>query len=111
MKAKLTFNLDDSITLTGVNATTFDTNVAAAGVTLAGTALSADGTDANIPIVLTPKGTDLVQISYATPNAVAVYTTNGGLDEVGPLTNGQLLIGKFGFLIVRTAIVIKMCLD
>lgn len=37
-------------------ATTFDTNVAAAGVTLAGTTLAADGTDANIDITVTPKG-------------------------------------------------------
>ena len=40
-----------------VNATTFDTDVAAAGVTLSGTTLSADGTDANININVTPKGT------------------------------------------------------
>lgn len=92
----VTVNLDDTITLTQVNATTFDTNVAAAGVTLSGTTLSADGTDLNIPIILTPKGADLVQISYATPNAVAVYTTSGGLDEVGPLTDGQILIGSTG---------------
>jgi hypothetical protein len=37
--------------------TTFDTNVAAAGLTLSGTTLAADGTDANISITLTPKGT------------------------------------------------------
>lgn len=40
-----------------VNATTFDTDVAAAGVTLSGTTLAADGTDANIDINVTPKGT------------------------------------------------------
>lgn len=45
------------LTNTGkVNATNFDTNVAAAGVTLAGTTLSADGTDAAIPVTITPKG-------------------------------------------------------
>ena len=48
------------ITATTVNATTFDTNVAAAGVTLAGTTLAADGTDANISLTLTPKGTGIV---------------------------------------------------
>lgn len=42
---------------------TFDTNVAAAGVTLSGTTLEADGTDANIDITLTPKGTGEVNIS------------------------------------------------
>lgn len=48
-----------------VNATTFDTNVAAAGVTLVGTTLSADGTDANIDINITPKGTGAVNLSDA----------------------------------------------
>ncbi|MFW9872320.1 MAG: hypothetical protein ACFFG0_04390 [Candidatus Thorarchaeota archaeon] len=38
-------------------ATTFDTNVAAAGVTLTATTLAADGTDSNIDINITPKGT------------------------------------------------------
>jgi hypothetical protein len=49
-----------TITATTVNATTFDTNVAAAGVTLAGTTLAADGTDTNISMTLTPKGTGVV---------------------------------------------------
>jgi len=46
-----------TVTATTVNATTFDTNVAAAGVTLAGTTLAADGTDTNISVTATPKGT------------------------------------------------------
>jgi hypothetical protein len=49
-----------TVTATTVNGTTFDTNIAAAGVTLAGTTLAADGTDANISITLTPKGTGVV---------------------------------------------------
>lgn len=49
-----------AISATTVNATTFDTNVAAAGVTLAGTTLAADGTDSNISLTLTPKGTGVV---------------------------------------------------
>ena len=49
-----------TVTATTVNATTFDTNVAVAGVTLAGTTLAADGTDANISLTLTPKGTGIV---------------------------------------------------
>ena len=53
----------DSPTVTTMYATTFDTNVAAAGVTLSGTTLAADGTDANIPIYLTPKGTGTVSSS------------------------------------------------
>ena len=49
-----------AISATTVNATTFDTNVAAAAVTLAGTTLAADGTDADISLTLTPKGTGVV---------------------------------------------------
>lgn len=50
-------------TFTTANATTFDTNVAAAGVTLAGTTLAADGTDGNIDINITPKGTGKLVVS------------------------------------------------
>lgn len=46
-----------------VNASAFDTDVAAAGVTLSGTTLAADGTDANIDINITPKGTGEVNIT------------------------------------------------
>jgi hypothetical protein len=53
------------LTATTVNATTFDTNVAAAGVTLVGTTLAADGTDANIDINITPKGTGAVALADA----------------------------------------------
>ena len=49
-----------TVTATTVNGTTFDTNIAAAGVTLAGTTLAADGTDSNISLTLTPKGTGVV---------------------------------------------------
>jgi hypothetical protein len=49
-----------AISATTVNATTFDTDVAVAGVTLTGTTLAADGTDADISLTLTPKGTGIV---------------------------------------------------
>jgi hypothetical protein len=52
-----------TLTSTTAKVTTLDTNVAAAGVTLAGTTLAADGTDANININLTPKGTGEVNIT------------------------------------------------
>ena len=54
-----------TITVTTALATTFDTNVAAAGVTLAGTTLAADGTDADISINITPKGTGAVALADA----------------------------------------------
>lgn len=71
-----TIDLSGNLTLTGanavgtwtattVNATTLDTNVTAAGLTLAGTTLAADGTDTNIGIRLTPKGTGGVGIGIA----------------------------------------------
>lgn len=41
---------------------TYDTNVAAAGVTLSGVTLSADGTDANIDINITPKGAGAINM-------------------------------------------------
>jgi len=51
---------------------TLDTGVAAAGVTLAGTTLAADGTDENIDITITPKGTGSVVVSKADINGGAV---------------------------------------
>jgi|GEM_PF-1589310 len=59
-----------SVTSDTVNATTFDTNVAAAAVTLAGTTLAADGTDANISLILTPKGTGSVGIGTTSPGTL-----------------------------------------
>jgi hypothetical protein len=55
-----------AVSALSVAAATFDTNVAAAGVTLAGTTLSADGTDAIIDINVAPKGaTGAVNLSDA----------------------------------------------
>ena len=57
---------DGDVTLASdhsVKAGIFDTNVAAAGVTLTGTTLAADGTDSAINIDLTPKGTGEVNIT------------------------------------------------
>lgn len=48
------------VSATTVYATTFDTNVAAAAVTLAGTTLAADGSDTDISITITPKGAGLL---------------------------------------------------
>lgn len=66
-------------TFTTANATTFDTNVVTAGVTLTGTTLQADGTDADININVTPKGTGSVVVSKVDINAGAIDgTTIGG---------------------------------
>lgn len=85
----ITSNLDSSISLTTVtattvNGTTFDTNVAAAGLTMAGTTIAADGTDANIDINLTPKGTGAVAVT-------GDLNVTGDLGFTGALTvTGQL---------------------
>lgn len=61
-----------------VNATTFDTDVAAAGVTLTGTTLSADGTDADIDINITPKGSGEVNITKVDIDGGAIDGTTIG---------------------------------
>ena len=70
---------------TTVAATIFDTNVTAAGVTLSGTTLSADGTDANIDITITPKGT-------ASIVSTAVYAYAVGV------TNRAMLVDSSGYI-------------
>jgi hypothetical protein len=57
-----------------VNATTFDTDVAAAGVTLSGTTLAADGTDAAININITPKGAGVAQTTAS--DAIVKFRVN-----------------------------------
>ncbi len=58
-------------TSTNLKSGAFDTAVAAAGVTLSGTTLAADGTDANIPITVTPKGTGDLLVTVGDINASA----------------------------------------
>jgi hypothetical protein len=79
-------------TVTTIYATNFDTNVVAAAVTLTGTTLSADGTDAAIDINITPKGTGKLvttELSLVTDLAV----TEGGTGT-GTLTDHGVLIGS-----------------
>jgi hypothetical protein len=49
--------------ITAIDSTTFTTSNTAAGVTLTGSTLSADGTDTNIDINITPKGTGEVNVT------------------------------------------------
>lgn len=53
-------------------------------------------TDTDGDLILSPDGTGTVDIAYATPNAVTVYGASGALSEVGPLIDGQLVIGNTG---------------
>lgn len=59
--ATLTTSLQETLSGTSF-ATTFDTNVAAAAMTLSGTDIDADGTDANISITVTPKGSGTLTV-------------------------------------------------
>jgi len=74
-----------SITSTTVLGTTFDTNVAAAGVTLTGTTLAADGSDTNINIAITPKGSGEVDITKVDIDA---GTINGATIAASDITVG-----------------------
>jgi hypothetical protein len=101
-----------TVTGTTVNGTTFDTNIAAAGVTLAGTTLAADGTDTNISLTLTPKGSGVVTTaaSYndgagklrAIPQSGAAKTTSYTLavTDVGEFIE----IGASGAIVVPDAV-------
>jgi len=103
-----------TVNATTVNGTTFDTNVVAAGVTLNATSLLADGTDANIDINITAKGTGHVIIddltltndlivdnggtgaSTFTDHGVLVGSGVSAITALGVATNGQLIIGSTG---------------
>jgi hypothetical protein len=82
-----------------VNATTFDTDVAAAGVTLSGTSLIADGTDANIDINITPKGTGAVVVSKLSVDNITI----DGNTISSTNANGDVIIDPQRALLVDTA--------
>lgn len=53
-------------------------------------------TDTNGNIILTPNGSGKVVVSYATENAIPVFGASSIVSEIGPLTDGQLVIGATG---------------
>lgn len=53
-------------------------------------------TDLNGDLILNPNGTGAVQIAYATQYAIPVYEASGELTEIGPLADGELIIGATG---------------
>lgn len=92
--------------ITSIESVTFATSPAAAGVNLTGTALAADGTDTNINVSITPKGTgsliasnvnmlgatyDSVSISVTaqdgTPNDVSFHANGTKMYMLGGATN------------------------
>jgi hypothetical protein len=72
-----------------VLATAFDTDVAAAAVTLSGTTLAADGTDTNISLGITPKGSGGVGVNGSPSGVIAGGTVNAKFcvkqNEDGPV--------------------------
>jgi len=72
-----------------VLATAFDTDVAAAAVTLSGTTLAADGTDTNINLAITPKGSGGLGINGSPTGDLAGSTITAKFcvkqDESGPV--------------------------
>jgi len=84
-----------TLTSTTANITTVDTNVTAAKVTLSGTTLAAGGTDSNVDINLTPKGTGEVNITKVDIDAGTIDGTVIG--------GSSAAAGKFTSLEAQTA--------
>lgn len=86
-------------TVTTMNATTFSTIVAAAHLTMAGTTITAVGTDVNIPINITTQGNSNVIIG---PNSLTLTTpltvANGGTGANTLLIHGLLVGNTVGAL-------------
>ena len=83
-------NFITGITTGTINATTFDTNVAAAGATLAGTTLAADGTDTDISLTMTPKGAgELVTTKFMSGVFSDKLSALGNLGATATLTNSN----------------------
>lgn len=90
----VTINLDAVLAgLTSVAATTFTTNVAAAQLSLSGTAIAAIGTDANINLDLTPKGTGDLRVTVgdvlAQAGDVIASRSAAGADVTVEATNSD----------------------
>ena len=113
-------------------ADTFSTSTAATGLTITDNTIVADGTDANIDMNITPKGTGSAIISKVdigggeidgviiganssaagtfngltdssrTQHALAIYGASGVFSEIGPLTDGQIIVGSSGNAAVAT---------
>lgn len=73
---------------TALYATTFDTNVAAAKLQMAGTTITATGSDTNVGMTITPKGTGALTL---TTGNVAISSGNLGLPTTSS-TIGQITI-------------------
>lgn len=70
------------------------TSVEVGNLSLSGNTISS--TNTNGDIILAPDGTGTVNIDYATQNAIPFFNASGAIDEIGPLTDGELIIGSTG---------------
>ena len=90
-----------TVTATTVTATTFegslDTNVAAAKLTVSGTSVVASGTDTNISLTLTPKGTGVVTTaaSYSDGAGKLRAIPQSGAAKVASYTLAVTDVGEF----------------
>ena len=82
--------------ISDVQADSFVTSNVATNLEITDNSITAAGTNVNIDIALVPKGSGEVVITGATANAIPVYSASSGLSEIGPLTNGQIIIGSTG---------------
>ena len=90
-----------TVTATTVTATTFagslDTNVAAAKLTVSGTSVVASGTDTNISVTLTPKGTGVVTTAASYSDAAGKLRAipQSGSAKVASYTLATTDVGEF----------------
>lgn len=89
-------NSQDALFENNVTATSFITSNVANNLDITGSIISSGGINPDIDITLDPQGTGTVNIAYATENALAFYGASGSLVEVGPLEDGELVIGSTG---------------
>ncbi|MGD8326453.1 MAG: hypothetical protein PVF65_06025 [Sphingomonadales bacterium] len=88
----LTLSRDTSVDGT-VRALTFDTDVAAAAMTISATDIDADGTDANISVTVTPKGTGTFTVDSGgisnTAGDIISSSSNAAADNTVEVTNSD----------------------
>lgn len=69
-------------------------SVEASNIAIGNTNNTISSYNTNGNIILNPNGTGTVNINYASNNGIPVYGAGGSLQSLGPMTNGQILIGS-----------------
>jgi hypothetical protein len=79
----VTVNVDSTLAgLTSVSSTSYNTNVVAAQITMSGTSILGNGTDAAVGIAITPKGTGTLALAGNANNVVTIGAANSGAVSV-----------------------------